>query len=694
MRNSMSRLLLSAALGATLLIVRQGRCESPTLRPFANAPISNELTIFGTCADEHKQAISGATVRLFLVNRAEHVQRELERTQTDSKGGFRLLQKLKLADRKPRALLVVVAQKAGMATIEQVVKLADSKEQKLELTLWPAGALRGRVGDAQGRAVAGALVSAAPDYIQGVSGIRCAHSDASGHYEIADLRAVDCAKAKPQISPDGTACKVGGYGAAVTHADFAPRVFMYTKVPGTFNLVLSKPARLEGRIVLDESGTPAVGARISMRNADHGQGRAITDDQGRYVISNVCSGIYMLSAKVQGRPLLVRGDIQVREGTNKLDLRVGAGGTIHGRIIDVVTGKPPVFQKGETVQPSINIQTARRNVSIYCGRGELQPDGTFSIQSPVGRVGLGFYVSGDWRLLNTDKFLEEGIIVKPGRTTEVEVRVRLHRPEDDKPRLLSDEEKRVLAEQAATAAIEKLGGSVETTIIGGKPYVTSLSMTHHLSKYGDEEENQLITDEGLSYARKFSRLKQLTLKNGQATDRALAQIHGLATLQRVCIYDAQEVTDTGALHLASLSNLEFLHLENSRISDNALGYFRRLPNLKMLSLQGMRVSDKGLAQLGGMQQLKTLCLGLGDVQITDAGLEHLSGLSNLEDLDLQGAKITDAGLKHLHGLKNLKELMVTSEAVTDQGIANLRKALPKLHDPREEPIASREEIVY
>ena len=41
--------------------------------------------------------------------------------------------------------------------------------------------------------------------------------------------------------------------------------------------------------------------------------------------------------------------------------------------------------------------------------------------------------------------------------------------------------------------------------------------------------------------------------------------------------------------------------------------------------------------------------------MTDAGLAHLKGLTNLE-LDLSGTQVTDAGLSHLKGLTNLSDL--------------------------------------
>ena len=45
----------------------------------------------------------------------------------------------------------------------------------------------------------------------------------------------------------------------------------------------------------------------------------------------------------------------------------------------------------------------------------------------------------------------------------------------------------------------------------------------------------------------------------------------------------------------------------------------------------------------------SILLNLRSTRITDAGLEHLKGLTKLQWLILQDTKVTDAGLEHLKG---------------------------------------------
>ncbi len=98
-------------------------------------------------------------------------------------------------------------------------------------------------------------------------------------------------------------------------------------------------------------------------------------------------------------------------------------------------------------------------------------------------------------------------------------------------------------------------------------------------------------------------------------------------------------------------------------------------DLKILNLTGCwKITDAGLVHLKGLTNLKKL--SLGQTRITDAGLAHLKGLTKLEYLNLYGTKITDAGLAHLEGLTNLKSLNLGQTRITDAGVKSLQEAMP------------------
>ena len=129
-------------------------------------------------------------------------------------------------------------------------------------------------------------------------------------------------------------------------------------------------------------------------------------------------------------------------------------------------------------------------------------------------------------------------------------------------------------------------------------------------------------------------------------------------------------------HVEGLNHLQVLNIPCSEVSDAGLKHLRGMTQLKSLSLYGDGdVTDAGLDDLKGLTQLQKLKLGY--TQITDAGLPKLAGLTELQSLDLSSTRVTDAGLTHLTGLTQLHSLDLSFTHVTDQGIRHLQKALPK-----------------
>ena len=55
---------------------------------------------------------------------------------------------------------------------------------------------------------------------------------------------------------------------------------------------------------------------------------------------------------------------------------------------------------------------------------------------------------------------------------------------------------------------------------------------------------------------------------------------------------------------------------------------------------------------------------------------YVPDLAALQTLGLMDTKVTDAGLVHLTGLTNLQTLNFSFTKITDAGVAELQKALP------------------
>jgi CheY-like chemotaxis protein len=169
--------------------------------------------------------------------------------------------------------------------------------------------------------------------------------------------------------------------------------------------------------------------------------------------------------------------------------------------------------------------------------------------------------------------------------------------------------------------------------------------------------------------------QKLDLLSTRISDRELGNL--LASLDDLRFLSLAEtrVGDAGLVHLQSLSKLQELHLDYSNITDEGLQLLTTLPNLEILDLKGTQITDAGLVHVGRLTRLKGLYLTR--TGITDTGLGHLRSLGNLETLILWDTAIGDAGLEPLKSLKRLREVILWNTRVTRQGAEALQAALPE-----------------
>ncbi|MBO0950307.1 c-type cytochrome domain-containing protein [Fibrella forsythiae] len=121
----------------------------------------------------------------------------------------------------------------------------------------------------------------------------------------------------------------------------------------------------------------------------------------------------------------------------------------------------------------------------------------------------------------------------------------------------------------------------------------------------------------------------------------------------VSAVNVRTFSDAQATLLVKLSDqIVWLKLGDTQITDAAINSIVKLKNLQKLHLER--------------------------TQITDAGLKKLTGLTYLEYLNLYGTAITDAGLASLSDLKALRNVYVWQTKVTESGIAALKKVLPNV----------------
>jgi Leucine-rich repeat (LRR) protein len=141
----------------------------------------------------------------------------------------------------------------------------------------------------------------------------------------------------------------------------------------------------------------------------------------------------------------------------------------------------------------------------------------------------------------------------------------------------------------------------------------------------------------------------------------------------VGLYD--RASDAELVQVGKLRRLSQLNLLGSHVTDAGLEHLQGITGLKALYLSKTAVGDAGLRHL---RLTHVRWLSLQESAVSDAGLAQLEGLTTLEWLSLLGTRISDAGLAHLRGLTSLNELILDGTSVTDAGVKELQQTLPKL----------------
>jgi hypothetical protein len=151
----------------------------------------------------------------------------------------------------------------------------------------------------------------------------------------------------------------------------------------------------------------------------------------------------------------------------------------------------------------------------------------------------------------------------------------------------------------------------------------------------------------LARLRDFDRLEYLNLSGRWVEDDALASLRGQHRLRSLVLQHTR-ITEAGLAHLEGLTGLRKLYISGD-------------------------ISDLGLAHVAMLTSLDQL--RLNNTQITDAGLRHLRALPNLKCLALEHTQVTDASIPELKRLVGLSRLSLHRTEITTDGIGELKKSL-------------------
>ena len=213
-----------------------------------------------------------------------------------------------------------------------------------------------------------------------------------------------------------------------------------------------------------------------------------------------------------------------------------------------------------------------------------------------------------------------------------------------------------------------------------------------------------LTDRGVSNLALLSQVKELDISYCRnLTNASMATIGQLASLESLSVYRCPELTDSGFARLTGLKKLRSLRIGKSGITDDTLLSIGRIESLEILDINVCkRLTDTGISRLANLKKLRLLWMRYCD-KITDSSLSVIGQLTSLEDLNISnctritdvgvaklvtlkkikrlslgGPNLTDAALDSVAQLRNLESLYVGGEKMSKQKLAWVKKQLPRL----------------
>ncbi len=171
----------------------------------------------------------------------------------------------------------------------------------------------------------------------------------------------------------------------------------------------------------------------------------------------------------------------------------------------------------------------------------------------------------------------------------------------------------------------------------------------------------------------FASADRVELWAPKSLSRALTEVKKLGSLRslRMQIDATTRLSAADVELLASLTGVRGMEFMPNQRTDALIETVERLPNLEVLDLGGCKISEEGLRHIGRMTTLRRLHNMASEVG--DLGLAHVAGLKHLVELSVNGPGITVAGLVQLDGMTSLELLALAGCEITDAGLARLSR---------------------
>lgn len=358
----------------------------------------------------------------------------LATTRSDSNGAFRL------SASAPRSFAVDEASLTRRTPCDVVVRVpgfafawknlpAAENPQPLEFVLEPESVLRGRVVDEQGSPISGVMAKVGqivplplerdalgryPDpFVLAESRLApSARTDADGGFAIAGLPRGRLISVTFEHDDYELEMRFAMIGALYRHDVGAPYLIDPRVVPKSprvygsdLRIDLSRGKRINGRVVRDDTGAPAAGARILL-DAPSRHFRAVADGNGRFSFRSLSDGKWQLTVDpLAGTDCLGRRvavDVTGAMSTD-IDVRLPVGKAVVGRVVDAQTERgvagvralfepPAAIDMGPDGSPiphaGISDEDGRFRLVVPPGKGRVRIHGPvphYDLPPPSGR---------------------------------------------------------------------------------------------------------------------------------------------------------------------------------------------------------------------------------------------------------------------------------------------------------------------
>jgi hypothetical protein len=371
---------------------------------------ANNYTVSGRCVnDADRLPLAGISVRLYRVEGLTSPPVEIARTVSDAEGRYAFSD---LVPPRPENHLDVLNYGVfGFADNRPIgVGFFPDDKGVIELRMARGKAtLSGKVMDAAGQPVAGAIVLPCFVFGRPVPGLCSATTDAAGRFKIDNLGNYKL--------PDG---KVVPTSFVVQHVDYPTTIGKANTLPADVSVKLPTGCLVTGTVTDAITGQPAAAAVITARRVDEWRESFFaTDATGRFRFV-VPEGRYdfLVEAKdrvcvaLSGRECVAGAKVELPQFT------LIGGGFISGQVVNTVTGvSVSVSDSGEAIMLGLFGPSQPPGPVISPVRlAEVDKTGKFTLRAAPGE-NYPYFVNTRGVRMGWDTQKQPAVIVKAGETT-------------------------------------------------------------------------------------------------------------------------------------------------------------------------------------------------------------------------------------------------------------------------------------